>query len=98
VGSHHTDELEPREIDEAEGAVEDVVEIVGDAAREDADGLELLRVPDLVLHLQLFGDIPKTPDPADGFAVDSLRLGISLEYASILDERIIQFTKFVEII
>jgi len=48
-------ELELREVGVAEDAGEDVVEVVGNAAREQAEALELLALKQLALDGELVG-------------------------------------------
>ena len=59
-----------RQGDVAEDALQQVVEVVGDAAGQRADGLELLRLEALLLEQVLLRDVREKPHEA-GLAVAS---------------------------
>ena len=74
-----------QEIAVAQDRRQEVVEVVGDAAGQPADGLELVRLAELLLELFAQRHVAEAPDPPDGPALHPLRAREALEQPAVLE-------------
>src|SRR5450759_2898843 len=76
-------QVAPDDGDVAQDAGQQVVEIMGDATCQLADGLHLLRLSELSFRLLALGDVGEGPHTTNDLITDSLGLGVTPENAPV---------------